>query len=216
MNRGWLRHGNPAGDPSQAPRCGARTRTDQPCRAPAVRGKQRCRMHGGRSTGPRTASGSERVRAPVGRMAGIRPSGNASSSGGRRNTRRSMRARRRSGPGWSRPPRPYSVWRRKPPETRGDAASGGRSDCGGSNGPCARLGCVKPRRDWRLGRQTRPRRAITSSEGRDEGHSPVHQVSACRRREDSERSRRPLKTAALLAGTPIIPLGRPPTESEGP
>src|SRR5713226_2868725 len=29
----------------QAPRCGARTRT--PCRAPAVNGKKRCRMHGG-------------------------------------------------------------------------------------------------------------------------------------------------------------------------
>ena len=60
MNRGWLKHGNPPGDPSQAPRCGARTRKDQPCRAPAVRGKRRCRMHGGRSTGPRTPAGRER------------------------------------------------------------------------------------------------------------------------------------------------------------
>ena len=60
MNRGWLMHGNPPGDPSQAPRCGARTREHQPCRAPAVRGKERCRMHGGRSTGPRTPEGRER------------------------------------------------------------------------------------------------------------------------------------------------------------
>jgi hypothetical protein len=35
-------------DPMLAsPRCGARTRRGGPCRAPAVRGKRRCRMHGG-------------------------------------------------------------------------------------------------------------------------------------------------------------------------
>jgi hypothetical protein len=28
-------------------RCGAKTRRGQPCRAPAVSGKRRCRMHGG-------------------------------------------------------------------------------------------------------------------------------------------------------------------------
>jgi hypothetical protein len=28
-------------------RCGARTRAGTPCRAPAVAGKRRCRMHGG-------------------------------------------------------------------------------------------------------------------------------------------------------------------------
>jgi hypothetical protein len=32
---------------NQAPRCGARNRSGKPCRAPAVRGKRRCRMHGG-------------------------------------------------------------------------------------------------------------------------------------------------------------------------
>ena len=32
---------------SRAPRCGARTRSGSPCRSPAVRGKARCRMHGG-------------------------------------------------------------------------------------------------------------------------------------------------------------------------
>ncbi|WP_375776837.1 HGGxSTG domain-containing protein [Bradyrhizobium sp. ma5] len=30
-----------------SPRCGARTRTGGACRAPAVHGKTRCRMHGG-------------------------------------------------------------------------------------------------------------------------------------------------------------------------
>ncbi|MFZ2080570.1 MAG: HGGxSTG domain-containing protein [Xanthobacteraceae bacterium] len=31
-----------------SPRCGARTRSGKPCRAPAVNGKKRCRMHGAR------------------------------------------------------------------------------------------------------------------------------------------------------------------------
>ncbi len=31
----------------RSPRCGARTRSGSPCRSPAVKGKQRCRMHGG-------------------------------------------------------------------------------------------------------------------------------------------------------------------------
>jgi len=30
-----------------SPRCGARTRSGQACRSPAVSGKKRCRMHGG-------------------------------------------------------------------------------------------------------------------------------------------------------------------------
>jgi hypothetical protein len=34
-----------------APRCGARTRSGTPCQAPAIRGKERCRLHGGRSPG---------------------------------------------------------------------------------------------------------------------------------------------------------------------
>ena len=34
-----------------APRCGARTRSGGTCKAPAVRGRARCRMHGGKSTG---------------------------------------------------------------------------------------------------------------------------------------------------------------------
>lgn len=31
----------------RAPRCGAKTRAGTPCRCPAVRGKRRCRLHGG-------------------------------------------------------------------------------------------------------------------------------------------------------------------------
>jgi len=34
-----------------APRCGAKTRKGGPCRAPAIHGKARCRMHGGRGSG---------------------------------------------------------------------------------------------------------------------------------------------------------------------
>ena len=30
-----------------SPRCGAKTRAGTPCRAPAVKGKRRCRKHGG-------------------------------------------------------------------------------------------------------------------------------------------------------------------------
>ena len=55
------RRGNP--NLTLIPRCGARTRAGCPCRAPAIHGKLRCRMHGGRSTGPRTADGMARLRA---------------------------------------------------------------------------------------------------------------------------------------------------------
>ena len=30
-----------------SPRCGARTRRGSPCRSPSVKGRRRCRMHGG-------------------------------------------------------------------------------------------------------------------------------------------------------------------------
>jgi hypothetical protein len=46
--RGWLKNSNPPGEPGHAPRCGARTRKGLPCGSPAVRGRKRCRMHGGR------------------------------------------------------------------------------------------------------------------------------------------------------------------------
>lgn len=58
---GWLKSGNRPGRFSDAPRCGAKCRrTGLPCRAPACHGKRRCRLHGGKSTGPRTAAGLER------------------------------------------------------------------------------------------------------------------------------------------------------------
>jgi hypothetical protein len=44
------------------PRCGARTRSGRPCRGPAM-SNGRCRMHGGSSTGPKTAEGLARIRA---------------------------------------------------------------------------------------------------------------------------------------------------------
>ena len=59
--RGWLKNGNPTGDPSAAPRCGSKTRKGTPCKGPAMK-NGRCRMHGGASTGPRTPRGLARSR----------------------------------------------------------------------------------------------------------------------------------------------------------
>ena len=50
------------GDPDAAPRCGALTRKAEPCRQPAMP-NGRCRMHGGKSTGPRTLDGLARLQA---------------------------------------------------------------------------------------------------------------------------------------------------------
>jgi len=44
-----------------SPRCGARTRAGDPCRSPAARGKQRCRMHGG-AAGSGAPSGNRNAR----------------------------------------------------------------------------------------------------------------------------------------------------------
>ena len=41
---------NPMQSAHYAPRCGAKTRSGQPCKSPAM-ANGRCRMHGGRSTG---------------------------------------------------------------------------------------------------------------------------------------------------------------------
>jgi len=59
--RGRLKNDNPPGDFMQAPRCGARTRKGTTCRAPAMK-NGRCRLHGGKSTGPKTKEGIERIR----------------------------------------------------------------------------------------------------------------------------------------------------------
>jgi hypothetical protein len=59
--RGWLKNGNSPGDFTKAPRCGAKTRKGYPCPQPSMpNGK--CRFHGGKSTGPRTPEGLERIR----------------------------------------------------------------------------------------------------------------------------------------------------------
>jgi hypothetical protein len=59
--RGWLKNGNPPGDLRNAKKCGAKTRRKSACQAPAMT-NGRCRMHGGMSTGPRTAAGIEAIR----------------------------------------------------------------------------------------------------------------------------------------------------------
>jgi len=47
---GWLKNGNPPGDFTKAPRCGAKTRQGTPCQCPAMT-NGRCRLRGGKSTG---------------------------------------------------------------------------------------------------------------------------------------------------------------------
>jgi hypothetical protein len=59
--RGRLKNGNPVGDYRKAPRCGARTRSGGCCSQPAM-ANGKCRFHGGKSTGPRTAAGLQRAR----------------------------------------------------------------------------------------------------------------------------------------------------------
>jgi hypothetical protein len=44
-------------------RCGANTRAGTECQRPAITGKARCQLHGGRSTGPRTEAGRARIAA---------------------------------------------------------------------------------------------------------------------------------------------------------
>jgi hypothetical protein len=59
--RGWLKHGNAPYDIMKVKRCGARNRRGSACGSPAMR-NGRCRLHGGLSTGPKTAEGIERIR----------------------------------------------------------------------------------------------------------------------------------------------------------
>ena len=42
-------------------RCLAKTRRGTLCQKPAIKGKGRCQLHGGRSTGPKTAEGLKRL-----------------------------------------------------------------------------------------------------------------------------------------------------------
>ncbi|MHA6686881.1 HGGxSTG domain-containing protein [Mesorhizobium sp. A556] len=41
--------------------CGAKTRKGAPCRAKALPGRNRCKFHGGMSTGPKTIQGRDRI-----------------------------------------------------------------------------------------------------------------------------------------------------------
>jgi hypothetical protein len=59
----WLRT---AGNKIQCLRCQASSkRTRLQCGAPALSGKNVCRFHGGRSTGPRTESGKAKIAAAM-------------------------------------------------------------------------------------------------------------------------------------------------------
>ena len=44
-------------------RCGAKTRQGTACKNPAMKNRTRCKLHGGKSTGPRTPEGKARVAA---------------------------------------------------------------------------------------------------------------------------------------------------------
>jgi len=51
-----------AGGRIRCPRCQALSRRSQlQCRKPALRGKRVCGFHGGKSTGPKTAAGKQRI-----------------------------------------------------------------------------------------------------------------------------------------------------------
>lgn len=60
-------------------RCGARTRAGTPCKRIDLYGCGRCRMHGGLSTGPRTAVG--RARVTLNLIARTRPAAAAAGDG---------------------------------------------------------------------------------------------------------------------------------------
>lgn len=45
------------------PHCGAKTRSGEPCQAKRLPGRDRCKWHGGKSTGPRTPGGKAKVTA---------------------------------------------------------------------------------------------------------------------------------------------------------
>lgn len=59
--QGTERMGSSLVTSSKQAACGARTRSGSPCRSLPVAGRNRCRMHGGKSTGPRTTEGRARV-----------------------------------------------------------------------------------------------------------------------------------------------------------
>ena len=53
---------NPMEDLTTNPRrCGAKTRSGEPCSKFPIKGKRRCGLHGGLSSGPKTAEGRARI-----------------------------------------------------------------------------------------------------------------------------------------------------------
>jgi hypothetical protein len=61
-NRQWtLGLGTRFGPDWPGERCGAKTRQSTPCQKAALKGRTRCQLHGGRSTGPKTIEGRQRV-----------------------------------------------------------------------------------------------------------------------------------------------------------
>ena len=61
MDKSYEKHIKLFGQINPAPRCQAKSKHSQEqCRKAAVRGKDKCRMHGGASTGPVTAEGRKR------------------------------------------------------------------------------------------------------------------------------------------------------------
>ena len=64
MHKSYEKHINLFGKNNPAPRCQARSkRSQEQCKKAAVRGKQVCRIHGGKSTGPMTEQGRKRCAA---------------------------------------------------------------------------------------------------------------------------------------------------------
>ena len=41
--------------------CGAKTRAGHPCKMQSEKGRRRCKFHGGKSTGPKTQAGRDRI-----------------------------------------------------------------------------------------------------------------------------------------------------------
>ena len=56
----WRQHEALRAAPRRIP-CKAKTRKGTPCRNNSEPGKKRCRFHGGKSTGPKTVEGRERI-----------------------------------------------------------------------------------------------------------------------------------------------------------
>lgn len=64
MHKSYEKHIKIFGKNTPAPRCQAKSkRSQEQCKKATVRGKDKCRMHGGASTGPVTAEGRKRCAA---------------------------------------------------------------------------------------------------------------------------------------------------------